>query len=323
MNKASDGDSVAAQLIYRHPLLAAISPMVGKRSTDPKRRGGWTELAITLCSILMAWSEASTLLDRFSNACELAGALKADTYTGFSLARRRLGVMLVGRVRASLAARLQDIPAGLWTTRGWCVFAIDGSKFDAPRTADNETAMGVTACDRAGPQMLATILVHLGSCVLWNWRIGKGHGSERAHLSRLIASTPSNALLVADAGFMGFDCLREVVDAGRHVLVRLAGNARLIAGLDDRNMTTDSWPKSTTENTDLTHGVAWHRLSTRSTTHSLEQQNHQSQQRPIVQKVSRHRCNKRPTPLTHHRKVEPERNQRRRKQRTIVMHERK
>lgn len=244
MNKASDGESIAAQRIYRHPLLAAMNPLIGKRSTDPKRRGGWTELGITRCSILMAWSEANTLLDRFTYAYELAGAIKADTYTGFSIARRRLGVRLVGRVRASLAQRLRNIPAGLWTIRGWCVFAVDGSKFNAPRTAKNEIVMGVSDRDKAGPQMLATIIVHLGSCVLWNWRIGKGHASERDHLRRLVGSTPSNALLVADAGFMGFDCLREVIESGRHVLVRLAGNARLIAGLDQRDDVLALWPET-------------------------------------------------------------------------------
>jgi hypothetical protein len=91
--------------------------------------------------------------------------------------------------------------------------------------------------------MLVTILVHLGTGVLWNWRIDRSYGSERTHLRRLCRSTPRNALIVADAGFTGHACLREVIDSGRHVLVRLAGNTRLLERLTEHKNVVALWPE--------------------------------------------------------------------------------
>lgn len=244
MLKASVGGGAATSALYRHPLLAGLIPFLGPFvHAPPRRSGGWDDLRIILCSLLMSWSEAKPLCDRFAAAHDLAGPLKAGTYTGFSTALQRRGVPLVGRLRAHPAMRLRVCADGIWTIRGWCVFVIDGSKFDAPRTAANERVMGVAAKDGAGPQMLATILVHLGTCVLWNWRIDTARGSERKQLQRLFGSTPRNSLILGDAGFMGFDCLRAVVGSGRHVLVRLAGNASLITGLTERADVVAAWPK--------------------------------------------------------------------------------
>lgn len=241
MLKASVGGGAATPTLYRHPLLAALIPLLGAFARSrPRRAGGWGDPHLILCALLMSWSDAPTLLDRFLAAHDLAGPDAAGTYTGFSKALQRRGVMLVGRLRAHLAAQLRAAADGVWTVRGWCVFVVDGSKFDAPRTVANEAAMGVS--EKSGPQMLATILVHLGTCTLWDWRIGKAHGSERGHLLRLFRSTPKHSLILGDAGFMGFECLGAVVGGGRHVLVRLAGNASLITGLTGRKDVVAVWP---------------------------------------------------------------------------------
>lgn len=244
MYQASDGGAAAASTLYRHPLLDALIPVLTPLAASrPRRRGGWGDLQLALCLLLMGWSESRTLGDRFAAAHDLAGAPRARSYQGFSKALRRRGGWLVGRVRASLAAHLRRCAHGIWTTRGWCVFAVDGSRFDAPRTRANRLALGTAGREGSGPQMLATVLVHLGTSTLWNWRIAGSHASERAHLRRLFRCTPRNALIVADAGFVGYECLREVVAGGRHVLVRLAGNARLISGLDGRPGVHALWPK--------------------------------------------------------------------------------
>jgi hypothetical protein len=38
-------------------------------------------------------------------------------------------------------------------------------------------------------------------------------------------------VIAADAGFVGYDCLRTVIDSGRHVLVRVGSNVRLLRKL--------------------------------------------------------------------------------------------
>lgn len=243
MFRASVGGGAASSTQYRHPLIEAMIGLLRPlAASTPARRGGWSDMPLALCTLLMSWGEQATLADRFLAAHELAGPPRGLTYSGFIKALRRSGA-LIHTLRTHLMLQLQAGTDDLWTIHGWCVFVIDGSKFDAPRTSVNELGLGAAGRDGAGPQMLATILVHLGTCVLWNWRIGRARGSERGHLRRLFRSTPKNALLIADAGFVGFECLREVVKSGRHVLVRLAGNADVISHLDERPDIVALWPK--------------------------------------------------------------------------------
>jgi hypothetical protein len=197
-----------------------------------------------MCALLASWDAAPSLRDRFENAHALAGVRRGKTYQGFIKALLRRGVVLVLAVRRRLCAVMQERVTGLWTIHGWVVFAVDGSRFDAPRTKANEQGLGIAGGKGTGPQMLVTILMHLGSCTLWNWRIGTVKDHERRHCSRLVGSTPVGCLLVADAGFVGFDCLRGIIAGGRHVLVRLAGNTRLISGLTGRQDVAALWPKT-------------------------------------------------------------------------------
>jgi hypothetical protein len=191
---------------------------------------------------LIAWSSASTLLDCFEQARGLLRLRRCRTFTGFVKMRTHLGAALVVRVRTHLALLLRSQEA--WTILGWVVFAVDGSRFDTPRTKANLKAFGVSGKRSTHPQMLATVLVHLGLGVLWNWRIGVGGASERQHMRRLAASTPANALLVGDAGFMGYEHLHAILAGGRHFLVRLLANAELIMELSERPDIVALWPKN-------------------------------------------------------------------------------
>lgn len=205
---------------------------------------------MALCGVLIAWSPAATLIDGFGQARGLLRLRRCQTYQGFVKARRRLGAGLIARLRAHLATLLSAQQDG-WTILGWVVFAVDGSRFDAPRTKANLKDLGVGGCDRGGPQMLTTILVHMGLGVLWNWRVGRagkcergGGADERGHMRRLAASVPRGALLVGDAGFIGFEFLRSITAGGREFLIRLASNAELIVELTDRPDVVALWPKS-------------------------------------------------------------------------------
>lgn len=131
----------------------------------------------------------------------------------------------------------------LWTIEGWMLFAIDASRFDVPRTLDNDTALGVRSRRGSLPQLLATMLVHLGSGIVWDWRLTHCNAGERRGMLAMLASLPRGALLVADAGFVGHECLSAVVKSGRHVLVRLAGNAVLTTGLTRRADVVALWPR--------------------------------------------------------------------------------
>src|SRR5262249_39649859 len=80
-------------------------------------------------------------------------------------------------------------------------------------------------------QLWITAVLHLGLGVLWSWRLGGGGASERDHLRRLLGTLPRGALVVADAGYVGYELMAALQDAGLAFLLRLSARAPLyVAG---------------------------------------------------------------------------------------------
>jgi hypothetical protein len=69
--------------------------------------------------------------------------------------------------------------------------------------------------------------LHLGIGVLWSWRLGTGNASEREHLRLLLHTLPRGALLVADAGYVGYHLMASLQAAGLAYLLRLSSRAPL------------------------------------------------------------------------------------------------
>jgi hypothetical protein len=247
MLKASVGGGAASSTRYRHPLLAAMSGLLAVLPARRARR--WSALTLALAALLMSWDDGPTLLDRFMAARALLGRGCGGTYQGLAKALARHGAGLVGTLRRHLAGLVRGQRA-LWTIEGWMLFAIDSSRFDLPRTLDNDTALGVPSRRGSLPQLLATLMVHLGSGVVWDWRLTHCQAGERRGMLAMLAALPRGALLVADAGFVGHECLSAVVRSGRHVLVRLAGNAVLITGLTRRADIVAVWPRDGQDRTE-------------------------------------------------------------------------
>jgi len=68
---------------------------------------------------------------------------------------------------------------------------------------------------------------HVGTGLPWNWRIGPADSSERAHWLEMLPTLPLGALMAVDAGFVGCEYTRAVVESLRHVLLRVGSNVRL------------------------------------------------------------------------------------------------
>lgn len=180
MFRASVGGGAATSTRYRHPLVAAMSLLLAPHlSARTARRGGWSALTLALSAILMSWDTGPTLLDRFLAARRLVAVRRGRTYQGFAKALQRHGADLVRGLRRALAAAVARRHAALWTLGRWCVFGVDGSTFNVPRTIANETELGLSRRGGVLPQIFATILVHLGSGVLWDWRLARYDAGER------------------------------------------------------------------------------------------------------------------------------------------------
>lgn len=165
---------------------------------------------------------------------------------------------------AALRGRMQTALAAHFRTGGFCVFGGDGSRLGLPRTLSNEARFSPrrtrtktgkkrkpsrkssrkpsrqTAAARRSrargkkadsPQLWLTTLWHAGSGLPWDWRVGPSDSSERAHLLEMIEGLPADALLTADAGFVGYDFWAALLASGREFLIRVGANVRLLRKL--------------------------------------------------------------------------------------------
>lgn len=153
---------------------------------------------------------------------------------------------LLPAVQTHLRIMIRQVAKRHWSRNGWVAFAVDGTKIDCPRTVANETGFGTAGKAGCSPQQLLTTLWHMGTGLPWAWIIGRAAASERDHLRQLAALLPLEALLVADAGFTGFDLLSGLQQRGVYFLVRVGANVTLLRNLgyavEQRGSTVYLWP---------------------------------------------------------------------------------
>jgi hypothetical protein len=200
--------------------------------------------------ILMAWGKGcEALTDRFTEVRALwPQPAPGQTYQGFVKAWRRPGLRPAYAAAAHLRQAMQAW-AG-WTggtLAGWTVLAVDGSRFELPRTAAHLRVLGTAGKGDNNPQLWVTLLWHLGLGLPWAWKIGRADASERHHLRDLLRQAPAGCLLVMDAGFTGYDLLRQIQASGRHFLVRVGRHVELLQQLGEARIEPDGrvylWPE--------------------------------------------------------------------------------
>jgi hypothetical protein len=232
MFRASIGGRDAALRVYRHALVRVMIPLLPALACA----GGWSETTLALCSVLMSWDPAPTLAQRFeSGLAVLDRALPRRrrvprTFQGFVKALASRGRALPGLLGAHLRTLTERASGKSWRVGEFVPIGVDGSKFDAPRTIGNEP-LGFAGKDKCGPQMMTLLLVHLGSMLPWAFKTAGVRVSERTLLRSVSRLLPRHALLVADAGFTGFDLLSGLLARGVHVLIRVGRGNRLLTDL--------------------------------------------------------------------------------------------
>lgn len=215
--------------------------------------GTWRPRLLAATALLWAVSGEAILKDRFEQARKIVARVfhwlpaPGRSYQGFMkmLGKRhdRLMRAAVGGARK----RMQDVMASCWRIAGHLVFATDGSRIELSRTLSLEAAYSPKKKKRrkrsrkqsaasiakkaTSPQMWLTLVWHVGSGLPWAWRTGPSDSSERGHAEEMLAELPEGALLTADAGFIGYAFWQAILDGGRHFVVRVGANVRLIRHL--------------------------------------------------------------------------------------------
>lgn len=212
----------------------------------------WTPRLLAAAGMLWAWADESTLVERFQSVRKITELLYpqqrqlAQTYQAFIKRLRRWTPQLALMIQAALRQRMQQCLPDCWGIGGWVMFGVDGSRIELPRTRSHEAVYSPTRPSKRrrkkkrsqrhakkanSPQMWITTMWHAGTGLPWDWRTGPADSSERAHLLEMLFALPSGALIAADAGFVGYEYARAVIDSGRELLVRVGSNVRLLRHL--------------------------------------------------------------------------------------------
>jgi IS4 transposase len=232
-------------------------------------------MLLTATALLWAWSDELTLGDRFKTARKIILHLfspqrqLAASYQAFTKLLRRWTEPLISCLQAAFRERMQRELPDCWLILGFVVFGVDGSRGDLPRTRSHEQAYSLLRHNRksrkgrklrkrlkrlkrkalsrkvTSPQLWLTTLFHLASGLPWDWQIGPADSSERAHLLAMLSTLPPGALIAADAGFVGYESLKAILDSGRHLLIRVGSNVRLLRKLGyarESGNTVYLWP---------------------------------------------------------------------------------
>lgn len=214
-----------------------LTPALWKQANsvrlNKRRSSRWNTQPLVLVLLLMTWCCGDSQPERFETAkafcvvCMPKRRRPGQTVQGFqkALAYLPVGVLRViaSGIRQVLASRL----ASRWFDHGFIGIGCDGSRVECPRSTELERHLGEAGKKGSAPALWITALVHLRLGLPWAWRIGKGTASERSHLLHMLALLPKAALLVADAGYFGFDLARQLVQAQVHFLVRMSSNVKL------------------------------------------------------------------------------------------------
>jgi hypothetical protein len=212
-----------------------LTPAIWKQAQQARRCRRtcprWSTQPLVLTLLTLTWCCGDSQVERFETAKAFTAACLSkrrrpgQTLQGFQEALVKLPLLVLRGVAAGVRRRLLEL---LPLADGpFVVFGCDGSALECPRTAALEQRLDAPAKRGGAPQLWVTALVHLRTGLLWAWRLGKGKNRERSHLLALLPTLPAAALVVADAGYNGYDLARALVAAGTSFLIRMSAKDRL------------------------------------------------------------------------------------------------
>lgn len=183
----------------------------------------------------MAWGEQAGLVERFQSTNDFLRQTQprwklGTSYDAWIGAQIREAPRIIRLVKRQLRKHIRKIPSRQPASR-WNAFAVDGSKVACPRTGKNQQAMGDVGKPDGIPQMSLTAILHLETGLPWDFRVGPGTDSERGHLLDMLDALEARSLLVADAGFIGYELCCKLLARGIHFLLRVGGNIQLLKEL--------------------------------------------------------------------------------------------
>ncbi len=212
-----------------------LTPAIWKQAVRARRAGRraprWRTQPLVLTLLVMTWCCGDSQAERFEIAkgftavCLTKRRRPGRTVAGFQKALASLPLLVLRVLAAGVRRRLLSLLD--LVSDGLVVFGCDGSDLEAPRVAELERRLDPPLKNNGVPHVWVTALVHLRTGLLWAWRLGKGYNRERSHLQALLPTLPAAALVVADAGYNGYDMAQALLAAGVNFLIRASAKDTL------------------------------------------------------------------------------------------------
>jgi hypothetical protein len=249
LTRSDSASSSLDPLPQLRQLLSQLLPHQGLPLIDKVRR--WSDRLIVLVALMMHWSSGTNLIERFTLArscvVEVHPTRKRPGagYNGFIDCLARHHERLLGVLLGAFRKRLIQLAGDSYRTFGFVVFGVDGTKIALPRSDSNIKHFGIINKKNSGPEMILCALFHVATRSLWSFVHDVARGSERAMFASLLPCLPKGSLVLADAGFIGWNTMTALLDAGHHFVIRGGGNVSLIRQLchvESRGDIVYLWP---------------------------------------------------------------------------------
>ncbi len=209
-----------------------LTPQVFKqaRQAVPRKRTAprWDLQPLLMIALAMTWAAGDSQEEKFETgrmfyiATHDARKRPGKTLQGFQKALSRIPMRVLRVLAAGVRDQIQRRLGERLLVDGFAPMGCDGSKLECPHTAELEARLRPGGKADSTPMVWVTAFVHLGTGLLWSWRLGPGTADERLHLCQLLNTLPTLALVIADAAYMGYDLAWEILHANRSFLMRLS-----------------------------------------------------------------------------------------------------
>jgi hypothetical protein len=171
------------------------------------------------------------------------------SFAGFEKAVGKLPMPILRTLAAGIRGRFQTIFRERWKVGSFIPFGCDGTRQNCPRTEELERRLGSGGKEGSSPTIWNTSIVHLTLGIPFCWRLGKGSKpGERSHLISMLRWLPAAALIVADAGYVGYEVVATMMTKVAF-LIRMSSNATFYSEANEpleqfREGIVYYWPKN-------------------------------------------------------------------------------
>ena len=200
----------------------------GKRRKSPR----WDLHPLLYILLLTTYCCGDSLPEKFEAArgfyvtCCPKRKRPGESFSGFEKAVAKLPMPVLRTLAAAIRGRVEVIFGDRWKVGKFIPLGCDGTVQTCPRTEELERRLGTHSKEGSAPAIWNTSIVHLTLGFPWCWRFGRGDkASERSHLISMLCWLPKAALIVADAGYVGYNVAATMIAANVWFLLRMSSHA--------------------------------------------------------------------------------------------------